>query len=451
MASHSIPIFLLHSSSLKDWLKTAPKSSRQWVDAHGFSAEPGSVCLIPSDTRGIDCVLYGIRIGYDHWCAAGIQKKLPPGKYHFATDLRKEDADRVALGYLLGLYQFNKYKKPAIQKVHIELPKRADRAYCESVAKAIGLVRDLINTPANDMGPAALAEAASRVAKQYKATCKIIVGDQLLKQNYPTIHMVGRASSDAPRLIDISWGNPKHPKVTLIGKGVCFDSGGLDIKPSSGMKLMKKDMGGAALVLGVASLIMEHKLPVRLRILIPAVENSVAGNAFRPLDVVKTRKGLTVEIGNTDAEGRLILCDALTEADDDAPDLMIDCATLTGAARIALGTDIPAVFSNNDVIAQELVSVSQSENDPLWQLPLWSGYRDMLRSPVADLNNAPDSSYGGAITAALFLKEFVSKSKNWIHIDTMAWNLSDRPGRPAGGEALGLRAVYHYIAKKYSK
>ncbi len=451
MPTPSIPIHLLHFDSYKLWLKSAPRHVKHWLDAQHFKPEAGRICIVPDARHGIECVIYGIHPGNDIWSMSGIQKKLPDGHYHVATELPKEDATRITLGYLLGEYRYSRYKKAPKNTVDITPPAKADTKEAALMAQAIAHVRDLINTPANDMGPSALAEAATSFAKSAKAQARVIVGNDLLKQNYPTIHMVGRASQDAPRLVDIRWGNPKHPKVTLLGKGVCFDSGGLDIKNSAGMKLMKKDMGGAALVLGIAKILIEQKLPIRLRVLIPAVENSVSGNAFRPLDVVKTRKGVTVEVGNTDAEGRLILCDALAEADSESPDLMIDCATLTGAARIALGTDIPAVFSNNNVLAQQLVSVAEAESDPLWQLPLWHGYREMLKSHVADLNNAPDSSYAGAITAALFLQEFVSRCKNWIHIDTMAWNITDRPGRPVGGEALGLRAIVSFLKKRYAK
>jgi len=314
-------------------------------------------------------------------------------------------------------------------------------------------VRDLINTPASDMGPAQLANAARAVAKQRKAKLSVTVGDALLEKGYPAIHAVGRASAQAPRLLDMNWGAKDAPRVTLVGKGVCFDSGGLDLKSSSNMKLMKKDMGGAALVLGLAAMIMDAGLPVRLRVLIPAVENSVDGSAMRPLDVVPTRKGLTIEIGNTAAEGRAILADALAEAVTDAPELIIDCATLTGAARVALGTEVPALFCNDDEMAAGILANSALVSDPLWRLPLWQGYKSQVDGKVADVTNAPEGGYGGAITAALFLERFVQPAKgeapSWAHIDMMAWNLSSRAGRPEGGEAMAMRALFAYLQERF--
>jgi leucyl aminopeptidase len=312
------------------------------------------------------------------------------------------------------------------------------------IAEATALARDLINTPASDMGPAELVQAVRDAGRAHDAKVNVIEGDALLRRNFPTIHAVGRASARAPRLADLRWG-ARGPRVTLVGKGVCFDSGGLDLKSSSNMKLMKKDMGGAAQVLGLATMVMDAKLPVRLRVLIPAVENSVSGNAMRPLDVITTRKGLTVEVGNTDAEGRLILCDALAEADRDKPDLIVDCATLTGSARVALGTELPALFSSDDGLAARLLEIGLREQDPLWRLPLHGPYRSQLDSKIADLNNVSESSYGGAITAALFLQSFVSKDTPWMHIDMMGWNLRARPGRPVGGEVMGMRALYALI------
>ncbi|MGD9650711.1 MAG: M17 family metallopeptidase, partial [Dongiaceae bacterium] len=358
--------------------------------------------------------------------------------------------ENLALGWALAQYQFDRYKKSTPRRAKLAWPKGVDRAKITALAESIFMARDLINTPANDMGPENLAAAAKKVAKENRAAYKEIIGGQLLKNNYPLIHAVGKASSQAPRLVDISFGPAKAPKVTLVGKGVCFDTGGLDLKNADGMKLMKKDMGGGALALGLFDALVKSKLPIRLRLLLPIVENSVAGNAFRPLDIIPSRKGLNVEIGNTDAEGRLILADALTEADQEKPDLLIDFATLTGAARIALGAEIPAVFSNRQNLAIDLASKAMEIYDPLWPLPLWNNYRKMLKSKFADLNNAPEGGYGGAITAALFLQEFVSKKTPWIHIDTMAWNQSDSPGRPLGGEAMGLRAVYEFLVERYS-
>jgi leucyl aminopeptidase len=310
-------------------------------------------------------------------------------------------------------------------------------------------VRDLINTPAEEMGPAELALAAEQLAAEHGARCTVLVGDELLKNNYPMIHAVGRGSARAPRLIDIVWGDPKAPKLTLVGKGVCFDSGGLDLKTAQGMRMMKKDMGGSATVLGLASAIMDAGLPVRLRVLVPAVENFVSATSYRPLDVIRTRKGLTVEIGNTDAEGRLILCDALAEADSEHPALIIDMATLTGAARVALGPELPALFVNDDATATALLDAGSAENDPFWRMPLWKPYRKLIDSKVADLNNVSESGFAGAVIAALYLAEFVSPSTPWAHIDTYAWNATSRPGRPEGAEALGLRALYAAIQRRF--
>jgi leucyl aminopeptidase len=349
----------------------------------------------------------------------------------------------------MGSYRFTRYKKPTKKQATLTPSANCNSERVQAMAEAINQARDLINTPANDMGPAELAAACREAAEHFGAEYTEIVGKDLLKKNYPAIYEVGKASEREPRLIDIRWGSKRHPKVTLVGKGVCFDSGGLDIKPSSGMRLMKKDMAGAACMLALACMIMSARLKVRLRVLIPAVENSISGNAYRPLDVIRTRKGISVEIGNTDAEGRIILCDALCEADSEKPDLLIDCATLTGAARTALGTDIPALFTPDDALADSLASHAKAEDDPLWRLPLWESYRDMLTSPVADINSAPDSAYAGAITAALYLKEFVSETKAWAHIDMMAWNLKARPGRPVGGEAMAVRTLFAFLSKKF--
>ncbi len=359
-------------------------------------------------------------------------------------------ATAAATGWALGGYRFERYKSTKARKLPtLVWPARADKARANAMAESISLVRDLINTPAEDMGPSELAAAARALGRSHKADVKVITGDALLKQNYPTIHAVGRASDDAPRLIDLTWGRKSDPKVTLVGKGVCFDTGGLDLKPAAGMLRMKKDMGGGAHALGLAHLIMALKLRVRLRVLVPAVENNVAGNAFRPLDVITTRKGITVEIGNTDAEGRLVLCDALVEADSENPDLILDFATLTGAARVALGTDLPALFCNNDKLAADLAKAGDAVEDPMWRLPLWRPYRQLLESKVADINNVSEGGFGGAITAALYLQEFVKDTTPWAHFDMMAWNVAGKPGRPAGGEAQALRAVFEMLEKRY--
>ncbi|WP_341705464.1 leucyl aminopeptidase family protein, partial [Ferrovibrio sp.] len=381
---------------------------------------------------------------------------LPEGEYRLA-DTRKMNqlaADDAALGWALAAYRFDRYKKPAAGRrgrARLVWPAKADRARVVALYDGIVLARDLVNTPAADMGPAELAEAARAVALLGGGSFACIIGDDLLEQNYPMIHAVGRASVRLPRLIDITWGNPKHPKLTLVGKGVCFDTGGLDLKPSAGMLLMKKDMGGAAVVLGLAAAIMALKLPVRLRVLVAAVENSVSGNAMRPGDVLTSRKGLTVEIGNTDAEGRLVLADALAEADREKPDWLIDCATLTGAARVAIGPDLPALYSSDDTMAQALLAAGLAAADPLWRMPLHRPYREYIEGKVADISNSADTPFAGSITAALFLQEFVEKTKAWAHLDMFAWNPKARPGRPAGAEATGLRALFAAIEARYAK
>jgi leucyl aminopeptidase len=336
-----------------------------------------------------------------------------------------------------------------VKNISLQLPHGADAAEVERLRSATALARDLVNTPANDLTPAGLAEAAVELAKRFDATHRVIVGDALLEQRFPAVHAVGRASAVAPRMFDMEWGNPAHPRVTLVGKGVCFDSGGLDIKPGASMLLMKKDMGGAAAVLALAELIMSARLPVRLRVIVPAVENAISANAFRPGDVLATRKGLSVEVGNTDAEGRLILCDALSLADEGKPELLIDLATLTGAARVALGPELPALFANDDAVAAELVRVSMAVADPMWHMPLWMGYDDELASKIADLNNVSASGFSGAIIGALFLKRFVTEARTWLHVDLYSWNAKDRPGRPVGAEAQCIRALYAYLKSRY--
>lgn len=444
-AANAVPVTPLRAADLAAWLKLQPAAAQRWVKALDFQARPGSTCLLPGADGKLERVLLGIEEGADRWSSAALPASLPAGSYELDPDASC-DATLFAFGWAMGGYRFRRYRSEAASPLaKLVWPKEADRALVRRLAAALGLARDLITTPASDMGPAELGAAVKAVAKAYKAKVKEIVGDDLLKQNYPTIHMVGRASSRAPRLLDLRWGT-EGPKLTLVGKGVCFDTGGLDLKGGSYMRLMKKDMGGAALMLGLAQAIMDAKLKLRLRLLIPAVENSVSGNAMRPLDVVKTRKGLTVEIGDTDAEGRLILCDALAEAESDKPDLIIDAATLTGAARVALGTEMPALFATKDATAEALLQQGKGQEDPLWRLPLNKAYRRMLDSKVADINNCSESGYAGAITAALYLQEFINSDTDWMHIDTMGWNLMSRPGRPEGGEAFGLRALYAFVA-----
>ena len=435
--------------TLKRWLRDQPKPTKQWVQSAGFAGEPGKVLLVPGADGAAHLALVGTGKGL--WSWAAIPNRLPVGRYRIDAELDATQAQTAALGWALGCYEFARYKKPKKTPATLVWPEGCDRGRVTRLVEGIGLARDLINTPAGDMGPSELAAAARKLARKHDARCTITVGKQLLAKNYPAIHAVGRACAQEPRLVDLRWGQAGAPKLTLVGKGVCFDTGGLDLKNPANMKLMKKDMGGAATVLGLAHAIMDAKLPVRLRVLVPAVENSVGGNAFHPLDVLQTRKGMTVEVGNTDAEGRLVLCDALAEADAENPDLIIDLATLTGAARVALGTELPALFCTDDGAAEALLSSGETERDPLWRLPLHTPYRSSLDSKVADINNISAGGYGGAITAALFLKEFVSKGRAWMHIDTMAWSLTDKAGRPQGGDAPGLRALYAMLEQRYPK
>jgi leucyl aminopeptidase len=442
----AVPITPVTKDGLAAWLTGQPASLVAWVKAADFKAEPARHLLLPRPDGGLEGVLLGVEPGDDIWSYGALPMALPPGDYRL-QEMNPPAAQAAALGWALGGYGFGRYKKPKRAPARLVWPAGIDRGAVERAAAGTFLVRDLVNTPASDLGPAEIAAAARKLAKAEGAKLTEIVGDDLIEQGYPAIHAVGRASSRPPRLIDLRWGR-SGPKVTLVGKGVCFDSGGLDLKPASGMKLMKKDMGGAAHVLALGQMIMQAGLKVRLRVLVPAVENSVSGNAFRPLDVLATRKGLSVEIGNTDAEGRLILCDALAEADREHPDLLIDCATLTGAARVALGPDLPALFGNDDATTEALLRHGLAVGDPLWRLPLHRGYRRHLDSPIADLNNAPDWPFAGSVIAALFLAEFVDAKTPWLHLDMMAWNGTARPGRPEGGEATGLRALYALVAER---
>ena len=448
----SIPLIPVGPDALANVAARLSNGAAGWIAAAGFKAKPGTVLLLPGGNDSpIGGALVGVEGDNDIWSWGGAAVALPAGNYRIDSELSAEAANRAALGWSLGSYAFSRYKKNDTPECNLAWPKGADRTWVIAAATATNQVRDLINTPAGDMGPADLARAAQDLAGEFNAEFAVTVGEELLERNYPAIHAVGRAAAVAPRLIDMRWGNPGHPRVTLVGKGVCFDTGGLDLKPSRGMALMKKDMGGAATVLGLARMIMATGLPVRLRVLVPAVENSVSGNAMRPRDILQTRKGLTVEVGNTDAEGRLVLADALTEAMTDKPDLLLDFATLTGAARAAVGTGIAAMFTPDDNLAADLYRHSVVEDDPVWRLPLWKPYRRMIDSKVADINNSGDSPYAGAITAALFLSEFVDEGLSWAHFDIMAWNPSPRPGRPEGGEAMAMRAAFSAIKERYGK
>ena len=432
-------------SSLKIWTKTQPVQFTNWIKSIGFDGKAGVTCLLPSKDGLLEHVLVGISEPLNIWDMGGLARILPSGTYAFEGLDDSTEATIAALGWAFGAYRFDRYKKIAPQKTILRWPAACDREYVERTIEATFLVRDLINTPAEDMGPSELEKISRILVKKYQAKLKVTRGNQLLAQKYPAIHAIGRASDDAPRLLDLTWGKTTHPKVTLVGKGVCFDTGGLDIKTASGMKLMKKDMGGAAHVLGIASMLMSAKVPVRLRVLIPTVENNISGNAIRPLDVINTRNGKTIEIGHTDAEGRVILADALSEAAREKPCLIIDFATLTGAARVALGGELPALFTNDDDLAETMLNAGKITQDPLWRMPLWSDYRRQIKGKTADLTNSAETGLAGAITAALFLQEFVEPIACWAHIDLMAWNATSRPGRPEGGEAMGIRAVYQAI------
>ena len=449
------PLVLLTPDTLPTWLEDQDARIGNWVKSHAFTAAAGTTLAIPGPDGTRFCILHGYSVAEPLWALASLPDSLPAGRYFIDPSgqlkLSAQEATSVALGWSLGSYGFTRYKERKAVPANLVWPEHADRGEVCRLAHGICMARDLINTPAEDLGPAELAKAAIDVAGRHDASIEIIAGDDLLSHNYPLIHAVGRASTRPPQLIDIRWGDPDRPKVTLVGKGVCFDSGGLDIKPSSGMRLMKKDMGGAATVLGLASALMDLGLDIRLRVLIPAVENAISGLAFRPGDIFKSRKGLTVEIGNTDAEGRLILADALAEAAGEKPDLLLDFATLTGAARVALGPDLPAVFTPDDTLGDDLLRAATLCGDPLWRLPLWKPYFKQIQSKSADLNNAGgDGGMAGAITAALFLEAFVEPGLSWAHIDTYAWNGSARPGRPEGGEALALRAVYGLIRQRFT-
>jgi leucyl aminopeptidase len=451
-SSSALPVQFVSQPKWRAWLREQSAPRRGWIESSGMAGKAGDLAVLPGrDGKAAGAVLV-LSTTPTLWDFGALATRLPPGTWKLASDTAPVSATDAAVAIGLGTWRFERYRsKKGKAGAKIVWPQGADKARAMATIEAISMARDLITTPSSDMGPAELAAAAQTLAKTHKARIKVIVGDDLLKQNYPMVHAVGRASTRAPRLIDLVWGREGDPKVTLVGKGVCFDTGGLDLKSSTGMLMMKKDMGGAAIVLAVASMVMAAKLPVRLRVLVPAVENSVSGNAFRPMDVVPTRKGITVEIGNTDAEGRLILCDALHEGASEKPAMMVDCATLTGAARVALGTDLPALFCNDDVLAGDLIETGKEVHDPMWRLPLFVGYRRLLDSKVADINNAPGGTFGGAITAALYLKEFVPDDVPWAHFDMMAWNNTGRPGRPEGGEAQVARAIFATIEKRISK
>jgi leucyl aminopeptidase len=444
-----IPLIPVAESEASAWLERQDETLRRWLTATGFKMKPGRFNVVPGADGRPRAVVVGVGNTNDLWALGGLPGSLPEGDYLLEAALEPQQLERLTLGWGLGAYQFTRYKAPKRAPARLALHPACDADRIQRQVDAVTLVRDLVNTPAEDLMPEHLAEAMQALGQECGASFEQIVGDALLVNNYPAIHAVGRASAHPPRLLDLRWGDPTHPKIALVGKGVCFDSGGLDLKPSSAMRLMKKDMGGAATALGLARLIASAGLPVRLRVLVAAVDNAVAGNAFRPGDVLRSRRGPTIEIHNTDAEGRLILCDALAEAGSEQPEIILDFATLTGAARVALGTEVPALFCNEEPLAAGLLAAAEREQDPIWRLPLHQPYRELLDSKIADLANATESSYAGAITAALFLKEFVPDGVPWAHFDLMAWNLKTQPGRPEGGEAMGLRAAFGWLEQRY--
>ena len=452
----TVPLWLLYDDEVEAWRATQTPFVRSWLNEHGFKGERHRVLSVPDSNGAVAMAIGGLgkRQGpLSLWHGAGFAERLPPRRYRLAQQFSDGEATQLQLGFLYGAYRFERYRQPKLERAALlEPPPNADQIFVSVAAESLRLARDLINTPAGDLGPAELAAAARQLAERHRAGYREWVGEELLSAGFPAIHAVGRASAAAPRLVDIQWSLPaaaQWPRLTLIGKGVCFDSGGLDIKPSSGMALMKKDMGGAAVALALANMLMHTKIRASLRVLVPAVENSISGNAYRPGDVLATRKGLTVEVGNTDAEGRLVLCDALALADAERPDLIIDFATLTGAARVALGPELPALFGSDDKIVNDLARTAAAEHDPLWPMPLWAGYDDELGSKIADLNNVASSGFAGAIFGALFLKRFVTETPNWLHIDLYAWNPKERPGRGVGAEGQAVRGVYRYLIERY--
>ncbi|MDZ7790238.1 MAG: leucyl aminopeptidase family protein [Xanthomonadales bacterium] len=443
----SIPVLSLDASELESWKRTADARTRRWVEACGFDAAPGKLLQVPDEQGELIAVLAGREPGDRLWALAHLPAVLPEGDYRLDCDWDAAERERAAVGWGLGCYRFDRYKRMDKPAARLALD-AGDEPRIRTLVESAALVRDLVNTPAIDLGPAELADVARDLAGEHGADCEVIEGERL-EREFPAIHVVGQAASRAPRLIRMQWGRADAPALALVGKGVIFDSGGLNIKPGAGMLLMKKDMGGAAHVLGLAKIIMSLGLEVNLRVYIPAVENAISGNAYRPSDIIHTRKGTTVEIGNTDAEGRVVLSDALTLASEEGAERIIDFATLTGAARIALGEDLPPIYGRALESARAIQDLSFESEDPLWHMPLFEPYRQQIEPPIADISNTGSSKFAGSITAALFLDHFVGEGIDWYHLDVYAWNLSDRPGRPAGGEAQGLRSVWRWLERVY--
>ncbi len=447
----AVPITFVNSATWTEQRARLSTRERAFAEASAFEPRAGRHLLLPAPEGNLASVLFAIEPlddpHPDLFRPGALPGILPAGAYRFAN--APHDTRIGALAFALGTYRFTRYRKAEDKDVRLELPGNIDGDDLTRIVEGVSLARDLINTPANDMGPAELEYAARALATRHGASVEVTIGEDLIKHNFPLIHAVGRAADRAPRLIDMSWGNEAHPKITLIGKGVCFDSGGLDIKGEAGMLNMKKDMGGAASMLGLSHMLMSRGTKIRLRVLIPAVENSISGSSFRPRDIYRSRKGISVEIGNTDAEGRLILADALALADEEAPELIADMATLTGAARVALGTEVVPFYSDDDKLADELESFARSESDPLWRMPLWRPYDALLESKVADVNNVSNVGFAGSITAALFLRRFVTHAKAWLHCDIYAWNQIAKPGRPEGAECQAARALYALLVSRY--
>ncbi len=456
-AEHAVPIWFVTASAWPAVKARLSAAASAFATANAFEAKAGRYLVAPGARGAIEAVLFGVADDgarhVDRLAPGALVGVLPDGAYRFANDPPGGGAARelATLAWVLSAYRFTRYKPSGAPWPRLVAPKGVDVERVERQAAAHRLARDLINTPANDMGPDALEDAAHALARQHRATRRVTRGEALLRKNFPLIHAVGKAAGQAPRLVDIAWGDATAPRVTLVGKGVCFDTGGLDIKPSSAMLLMKKDMAGAATAMALAHMIMDAQLPVRLRLLLPIVENAIASEAFRPGDIYPSRKGLTVEIGNTDAEGRLILADALSLADDDEPELLFDFATLTGAARVALGPDLPPFYTMDDALAQEIAATGANVGDPVWRLPLWEPYDALLDGKVSTINNVSSGPFAGSITAALFLRRFVEKTKLWAHFDIYGWNSSTKPGRPEGGEIQTARLLYTLIERRFSK
>lgn len=449
--ANAIAITVVDRAAFQALSASLPAATRHWLATVGFSGAPDTQALVPGPDGKLGQVFAGVSGANAPFALAHLPLALPAGSYWLdASSGLSLDAEAAALSWELGGYQFDLYKKAKREPATLVMADSPEAQRGLALATAIAATRDLVNTPAEHMGPEELAQAAQLVAKQHGAKFSQIVGEALLKKNFPAVHAVGRAAARAPRLIELNWGNPKHPRIAIVGKGVCFDTGGLNIKGGEGMRQMKKDMGGAANALGLASLIMALKLPVRLQLLIPAVENAISGDAYRPGDIVPTRKGLNIEIGNTDAEGRVILSDALAYASEGKPELIIDLATLTGAARVALGAQLPALFSKHFDTARDLVDLGLKLDDPLWHMPLWAPYKGGIESTIGDIVNTGKSALAGAINAALFLEYFVPEHQDWLHIDLFAWNDGARPGRPVGGEAQTIRTLLAYLEQRFT-